>query len=297
MLRINTTIFSCIAAAFACNLGATVARADPVYVALGDQLASGSGVLPDTSLQPSEPLDCARASWSYPVLLASAIKPIRFIDASCYIAPAAGMTHSYRTHVLQQQMAPQFDNVPANATLVTFTAGLNDVVSVPRLVQCVLYAVVQTAGCKDHMAGVFQAALDQVGPVVADDLAVLRRHVPLARVLVVGYPAMFASDGQGCFPFNPFSPEDLSFIDSLERQLNEMLADEAAAAGYTFVDTYGPSIGHDSCKPAGERWFEPVITLPLPVEHLNANAAGEQAIEREILASLGKPVRLGPRCR
>jgi len=38
-----------------------------------------------------------------------------------------------------------------------------------------------------------------------------------------------------------------------------MLQSEAAANNATFVNTFTPSIGHDSCKSASVRWINPII--------------------------------------
>ncbi|WP_146259367.1 hypothetical protein [Streptomyces tateyamensis] len=59
----------------------------------------------------------------------------------------------------------------------------------------------------------------------------------------------------------------------------------AAAAHAVFVDTYTPSLGHDMCAGAQQRWIEP----PLPAAGrapLHPNPAGQQGMAAAVLAAL-----------
>jgi hypothetical protein len=77
-------------------------------------------------------------------------------------------------------------------------------------------------------------------------------------VFVVGYPDIFPASG-GCFSVMPFTTGDVPYLRRTEQSLNTMLANAAAANGATFVDVYTPSIGHDVCSGASNRWVEPFI--------------------------------------
>ena len=103
--------------------------------------------------------------------------------------------------------------------------------------------------------------------------AVLRgihARAPLARVLLVGYPDILPSQGDGCWPEVPFAFGDLPYLRGVETGLNQMLARTAAANGATFVDTYTATIGHDACQSSGGqgcRGADPDLArLPLPPE-------------------------------
>ena len=52
-----------------------------------------------------------------------------------------------------------------------------------------------------------------------------------------------------------------------------MLATQAAAAGVTYVETYGPSVGHDACQPPGLRRIEPLAPLS-PAAPVHPKALG-----------------------
>ena len=61
-----------------------------------------------------------------------------------------------------------------------------------------------------------------------------------------------------------------------------MLAAQAAAAGATYVDVYGPSLGHDACQLPGIRWVEPVVPLS-PAAPVHPNALGMQGMAAVLL--------------
>jgi hypothetical protein len=46
-----------------------------------------------------------------------------------------------------------------------------------------------------------------------------------------------------------------------QKELNEMLADQAAANGAELIDWYTASIGHDACRPPVIRWVEPAVPV------------------------------------
>jgi hypothetical protein len=108
---------------------------------------------------------------------------------------------------------------------------------------------------------------------------------PLARVLVVGYPAILPDTGSGCWPSMPIAFTDVSYLRAREKELNAMLAGQAAAHGAGYVDTYTPSIGRDVCKSASVRWVEPIIpgNAAAPV---HPNARGEAGMAAAVTARL-----------
>ena len=59
----------------------------------------------------------------------------------------------------------------------------------------------------------------------------------------------------------PISDADVPYIRAKQEELNQMLADQAAANGAELVDWYAASVGHDACKPPGLKWVEGVVPL------------------------------------
>jgi hypothetical protein len=76
----------------------------------------------------------------------------------------------------------------------------------------------------------------------------IHQRAPQGRVLAVGYPDGLPTNGSSCWPLVPFSPDDIRYFDSLETQLNQVIASAAAVNGATYVDTFTSSVGHDACK-------------------------------------------------
>ena len=102
---------------------------------------------------------------------------------------------------------------------------------------------------------------------------------------MVGYPAILPETGSGCWPSMPIAFNDVGYLRAKTKELNAMLATQAAAHGATYVDTYTPGIGRDVCKSAGTRWVEPIIpgNLAAPV---HPNARGEAGIAAAVVSAV-----------
>ena len=64
-----------------------------------------------------------------------------------------------------------------------------------------------------------------------------------------------------------------------------MLAQQAAATGAVYVDTYGPSIGRDACRSATTRWVEPLVPAN-PAAPVHPNARGMDGIAAVVRAAI-----------
>jgi lysophospholipase L1-like esterase len=198
-----------------------------------------------------------------------------FHDVSCSGATTENITGPQSVPLGKNP--PQLDALSAGTELVTVSIGGNDIGFGDIVTECARRSPLQPTGsaCKDHYTagGTDQLAqrIDEAAPEVAAVLAAIDERSPDARVLLVGYPAILPDEGPGCFPVVPFSPGDVAYLREVEKGLNAMLADEAAAAGTGFVDTYTPSIGHDACQPPGTKWIEGLVpTAPAAPVHPNA---------------------------
>jgi hypothetical protein len=120
---------------------------------------------------------------------------------------------------------------------------------------------------------------------VAAVIRAVKAKAPSARVAVVGYPAILPDSGFGCWPVVPIAFGDVPYLRSTEKSLNAMLSSTASANGATFVDTYTPSVGHDSCQGSSTRWVEGLVpgTSAAP---FHPNAAGEQGMSVAVVARL-----------
>ncbi|AKZ60107.1 Lipase 2 [Streptomyces ambofaciens ATCC 23877] len=279
------------AAAFAALIGATTAAsatgpapaAEPAitevrYVALGDSFSSGPGVPEQT-----DPV-CGRSSANYATLVARAVHAASFTDVTCAGAETSHMTGP------QDAVPPQLDALRPDTTLVTLGIGGNDLDLPGVITRCVLlgYLAPQGAPCKWSYtllgADEIASRIDATAPRVAAVLDEIRVRSPHARVLVVGYPAIFPDDGTACRATVALAEGDFPWLRDKAKHLNAMLAAQAAPNDATYVDAYSPSVGHEVCRPAGVRWIEPEDTAAAAGFHPNAD--GHRSTADAVLAAL-----------
>ncbi|MFI9384763.1 SGNH/GDSL hydrolase family protein [Kutzneria sp. NPDC052558] len=251
------------------------------YVALGDSYTSG----PFIPLMRLNPIGCGRSTNNYPSLLAAALRVRHFTDVSCGGADTTNMTQPQSVPLFGTN-PPQFNALRANTDLVTVGIGGND--------DSVFGTVVGTcpglrasdphgAPCKAHFTVNGQ---DQLLAAIADTqvkvtavVQGIHQRSPQAKVLVIGYPRIAPASGT-CPDVLPFADGDYTYLDSIERALNTAASNAAAAGGATFVDTYGPSYGHDACA-GGNAWIQGQslnLLAAAPYHPRKAAMVGEAAI-------------------
>jgi lysophospholipase L1-like esterase len=187
---------------------------------------------------------------------------------------------------------PQLDALTKDTTLVTLGIGGNDNdLFATAVAGCTaqLGDIVagQAAPCKTRYATQFSEDIAASGVMITQALRNIRLEAPQAQIVVVGYPDIFPTTPEGrlaCAAAGvPFTPEDIEFLDGVERELNAMLAKAAADTKNTYLDTYTPSIGHDMCQVPGVRWIEGPIPLA-PAAPVHPNAAGQAAVAQALAA-------------
>jgi len=114
-------------------------------------------------------------------------------------------------------------------------------------------------------------------PKVAAVLQGIHARSPIAEVVVVDYLALLPESGFGCWPQVPFAYRDVPYLRAKEKELNTMLASEAAANTASFVDTYAASSGHDACQPPVVRWVEPLVPAS-PAAPIHPNLFGMEGM-------------------
>ncbi|MGW0998446.1 SGNH/GDSL hydrolase family protein [Streptomyces sp. NPDC002520] len=254
---------------------------DLTYVALGDSYTSGP-VIPD-----QVDANCARSDRNYPSLVAAQRRATVFKDVSCSGATTNEMWKAQGTN------GPQLDALGRDTDLVTVQIGGNDVGFGPIIATCARLAVQDPAGnpCERsyNAAGYDQLALAvaQTAPKIDRVLRAVHDRAPHARVLLVGYPDLLPDDGSGCFPSVPFAQRDFPYLRDTEKRLNLMLRLVAAWNRAEYVDTYGPTVGHDMCKAPADRWIEP-LRPAAPAAPAHPNATGEAAMAQAVLDRLAR---------
>ncbi|HET8863823.1 MAG TPA: SGNH/GDSL hydrolase family protein [Solirubrobacterales bacterium] len=238
------------------------------YVALGDSYAAGP-IIPNQIA----PLGCLKSDHNYAHLAAPTIGlPLR--DPTCSGATTDDMTNPQETELGTNP--PQFNSLDAETTRVSLTIGGNDIGFSDIALDCVTLNPFSTP-CKDkyNSGGKDQIAerIAATAPKVDAVLDGIKARSPSAKVFVVNYAAIFPETGFGCWPQMPIGFGDVPYLRSKQKELNAMLATQAAANGATLVDWYKASIGHDACKGSSTRWVEPVVPTN-PAAPIHPNLAG-----------------------
>lgn len=260
-----------------------LSAAPGTYVAVGDSFTAGPGVLNQQLNQ----IGCFRSDHNYPHLVARA-RGSALRDPSCSGAKTADLTAPQV--ILGGANPPQFNSLDAGVATVSMQIGGNDIGFTEILYRCAALLplgapchAAYTAGGTDELSRRIAAT----APKVAAALAEARRRSPQARIFVLGYPAILPEAGLGCWPSLPIAPDDVPYLRDKEKELNAMLATQAAAAGATYVDVYTPSIGHDACQLPGLRWVEPLVPLS-PAAPIHPNALGMQGMATVLAGAMGR---------
>jgi lysophospholipase L1-like esterase len=267
--------------ALASAAAAAAARADN-YVSLGDSYVAGP-LIPNLI---GPPFGCIRSSNNYPHLAAGGIGlPLR--DPSC--------SGARTTHMTQPQDVdpdgpnpPQFNSLAADSTVVSLTIGGNDIGFSEIAQSCITYNPFSSP-CRDRyiVNGVdtISQRINATAPLVDAVLDGIRARSPGARMFVVNYPAIFPETGNGCWPRMPVSFSDAPYLRAKQRELNQMLANQAAANGARLVSWYQASIGHDACKSSSTRWVEPLVpgNAAAPI---HPNRAGMQGAANVLVSAV-----------
>jgi len=104
---------------------------------------------------------------------------------------------------------------------------------------------------------------------------------------VVNYAAILPETGSGCWPQVPIAFADVPYLRSVEKNLNAMLAQQAAANDARIVDDYTASIGRDACKSSSTRWVEPLVPANAAAP-FHPNARGEAGIAAEVVSAVSR---------
>jgi lysophospholipase L1-like esterase len=255
------------------------------YVALGDSYAAG----PIIPLQ-QKPWGCLKSDHNYAHLAAAGIGlPLR--DATCSGAETDDMTQTQG--VTPGPNPPQFDSLDASTKVVSITIGGNDIGFSSIAEDCFSATPTGSTPCQDkYVVDGHDTIADRIAetaPKVAGVLQGIHTRSPAARVFVVGYPAIFPEGPPTlCWPQLPVSWDDVPYLRDTQKRLNQMLADQAAANGSTYVDSYAASIGHDACQPPVLRWVEPAVPAS-PAAPVHPNLFGMQGMADALVASAQTP--------
>jgi lysophospholipase L1-like esterase len=263
------------------------------YVALGDSYTAGP-------LIPWQRASwCFRSNNNYPSWLATRLglydAPGAFTDASCSSADTTNMTTSQVTpspDIPLSTQSSQFDALTPDTDLVTIGIGGNDYSVFGSLVgTCPTLRAADPTGspCKAHFTAggvdTMTTAVRHTGRNVAKVIRGVREHSPGAKIVLVGYPRLVPPRGY-CPSVVPLSDGDYAWADQVERSLNAAIESAAKQEKARFVDTYGPSLGHEAC--AGDAaWVAGRSTNLFAAAAFHPYRAGMEAEASLIAKALG----------
>jgi hypothetical protein len=234
------------------------APAPPEYVSLGDSYAAG----PLIPLQ-IPPFGCLKSNNNYSHLTARNLG-LALKDPSCSGAETEDMENPQNVDP-DGPNPPQFDSLTKKTNIVTLQIGGNDIgfSSIGR--DCASAASNEGTPCQDRYVhdghDEISDRIAATAPLVDQVLDGIRARSPKARVFVVNYAAIMPADGSGCWPQMPVTDGDAPYLRDKQQELNQMLADQAAANRAGLIDWYTASIGHDACQLPVVRWVEPVVPV------------------------------------
>jgi hypothetical protein len=272
-------------------VGLTACDPPTNYVSLGDSYTAG----PLIPVQRDDPYGCLRSTNNYPSIAAPSLTVHEHRDPSCSGAETEDMTAPQNVEFGPNP--PQFEALDSNTTVVTLGIGGNDIGFSDIATTCGQKAVEDPTGapCKAFYTsgGENQIAqrISATAPLVANVLNGIRQRSARAKIFVVGYPAILPetvtlASWAACYPVLPVALGDVGWLrDDVEKALNRMLRAEARAHGAVYVNTYGPSIGHDACQPPVVRWVEPVVPAD-GAAPIHPNIRGMQGSANAVLAAM-----------
>ncbi len=262
---------------------ASVLAGDRHYVALGDSRAAGPTIYSQTVAD-----GCGRTSDGYPNLIAAALTPESFTDVTCSGATTADVVdrEQITNPPMRRRVPVQVSSLRPDTTLVTLSIGGNDLRWRALITPCFATAPSQDRWCRRDVGLRSMAESRFVTLAAATDhvLQVIRRHAPIARIVVVGHGGYFGL--RGCGPDARLSPGDSVFVRSFFDRFDDVLAGSALRNNSVYVDVAAVADGHDACAPASERWFTGSVRRgPTPANH--PTPAGSAAMARSVLAAIG----------
>jgi hypothetical protein len=269
------------AGALSAALPAAANAAGASYVAMGDSYTAAPGVTPQSLTTPPE---CGQSERNYPHLVAAALG-LSLTDVSC----GGAKTEDFTVAQFPDQ-PPQFDALSPSTEVVTVGMGGND----HNLFETLVVGCTEAdfgkpnvgAPCKKELEGFVNQTFEEDAKPQEEALAEIHVLAPKAKVFIVGYPEITPVHGY-CPTAIPWTTDDLHwFHEKVQARGNASFRREAKSNDAVFVNTFGPSAGHNACEAVGTRWIEPLFGSLTGVA-VHPNALGEENdafdVERQML--------------
>ncbi|OHU30795.1 lipase [Mycobacteroides franklinii] len=215
------------------------------YVALGSSFGAGPGV---PSRDPTSPVLCIRSDNNYAHQLAR-LRHLDLTDVTCSGATAQNVLHGG-----QYFQPPQLDAIRSDTTLVTITAGGNDIYYLPNLFawSCAkdpsaLSFSWRLSVCDVRSDDEVDRAVAQVGASLQEIGREAHRRAPNATVVYVNYTTVLPDTGY-CPDKMPITDAQFDRARVLAKTLVTKTEEAARATGSLLVSAAGLTRGHDICS-------------------------------------------------
>jgi lysophospholipase L1-like esterase len=229
------------------------------YVALGDSYAAGTGTF---EYDPAFPV-CDRSSAGYPGLWAAEHNPTSFDAEAC----SGATTDTVRSE--------QLSHLDADTTLVTIQVGGNDVNFQQTAADCLFKdgGFASDDDCKAAVRTAKNIATTTLPAKLDATYTAIRSNAPNAKVVVVGYPHLYAAqDDSGVAADCSLGAAKRWYFNEGADDLSDVVANRAAAAGFTYIDPRPAFDGHGACTSSGA-WVNDIDFSHLD-ESLHPNVEG-----------------------
>jgi lysophospholipase L1-like esterase len=207
-------------------------------LALGDSFSAGEGAGSyDPSTNNPGRNTCHRSRLAWPTRVADKLGLVALPSLACSGAVVREVTDGGRRHEPERQIS-QISRISHDPDVITITIGGNDLGFASVLEACVF------GNCRRHYSKPSGDILEHRITALASELpgayARIRRAAPNARLVVMGYPRLFADGDLGragnCAAFGRITTAETNYLNALVRKTDIAIAGAAEIAGADFID-------------------------------------------------------------
>ncbi|MFC7624062.1 SGNH/GDSL hydrolase family protein [Microlunatus sp. GCM10028923] len=276
------------------------------YVAMGDSFASGEGAWDyedGTNFDDRDDLwpfnddeedhnRCHRSENAYSQILAA---DNDFAGGDGFVACSGAVIDDFNDpNGANTDEKAQLDALDENTSLVTLSVGGNDLGFADVITDCVLNGE-SGVGFIDSCQEKHDKRIERRLPRLKQELITLyqkaKQKAPNARIVVVGYPPLFAQNPKDDYG-NLLFGEDQKWMNEKAGDLNQILAEAAHESGVEFVDPTDAFKGHG--LGTDDPWFNDLNwggpgMMPVDPSSFHPNAKGHAAFAKLIQDQLENP--------
>jgi lysophospholipase L1-like esterase len=251
-----------------------------VIAALGSSFAAGPGI------EPVADPAAMRSENNYAHKLAARLDA-RLVDLTVSGATTATILDTPQQIAEGIVYDPQVNGIPADADVVTITAGGNDLQFAPALLYVAWLRLEPESPMVSLLGAMFpdggipaptDAAIEQATLGLARVVEAARAHAPSARIMLVDYLTVL---DEGSASATPFTDEEIAQFLAIQSAIAKVFTDAAARTGADLIRASELSRGH--AVGSAEPWVQPFYQVMAQTGgSYHPNEAGMSAIAAEL---------------